>query len=38
MPEFYAGAVNTVLDAVRTFDRNLGAIRAARAAQPRASR
>jgi Zn-dependent M28 family amino/carboxypeptidase len=26
MPEFYAGAVNTVLDAIRTFDRNLATI------------
>lgn len=38
MPEFYAGAVNTVLDAIRTLDRNLGAIIAARAAQRSASR
>lgn len=28
MPVFYAGAVNTVLDAVRVFDANLGAIAA----------
>lgn len=26
MPAFYAGAVHTILDAVRTFDRNLSAI------------
>jgi len=26
MPQFFAGAVSTVLDAVRTFDRNLAAI------------
>ena len=30
MPVFYAGAATTVLDAVRTFDRNLSAIAAAR--------
>jgi Zn-dependent M28 family amino/carboxypeptidase len=37
MPVFYAGAVNTVLDAIRTFDRNLSTIAAAspaRAARP----
>ena len=28
MPAFYAGAVSTILDAVRIFDRNLGAIAA----------
>jgi Zn-dependent M28 family amino/carboxypeptidase len=30
MPAFYAAAASTVLDAVRTFDRNLAAITAAR--------
>ena len=35
MPDFYAAAVNTVLDAIRTFDRNLGAIAAARRAPVR---
>ena len=30
MPEFYAGAATTILDAVRSFDRNLAAIAAAR--------
>jgi len=30
MPQFYAGAATTVLDAIRSFDRNLGAIAAAR--------
>ncbi|MGH7636557.1 MAG: M28 family peptidase [Gemmatimonadaceae bacterium] len=30
MPAFYAGAVHTILDAVRTFDRNLSAIAAHR--------
>ena len=30
MPEFYAGAATTVLDAIRSFDRNLTAIAAAR--------
>jgi Zn-dependent M28 family amino/carboxypeptidase len=30
MPSFYAGAVNTILDAIRTFDRNLTAIPARR--------
>jgi hypothetical protein len=25
MPTFYAGAVNTILDALRVFDRNLAA-------------
>ena len=34
MPAFYSGAASTVLDAVRTFDRNLAAIAAARAARP----
>lgn len=29
MPAFYAAAINTVLDAIRTFDRNLSAIVAA---------
>ena len=33
MPAFYVSAVTTVLDAVRTFDRNLSAIAAARAAR-----
>jgi hypothetical protein len=28
MPEFYAGAINTVLDALRRFDANLGTIAA----------
>jgi Zn-dependent M28 family amino/carboxypeptidase len=30
MPQFYAGAVLTILDAIRTFDRNLEAIARAR--------
>jgi Zn-dependent M28 family amino/carboxypeptidase len=30
MPAFYAGAVTTILDAIRTFDRNLDRIAAAR--------
>lgn len=30
MPAFYAGAVHTILDAIRTFDRNLSAIAARR--------
>ena len=30
MPQFYAGAATTVLDAIRSFDRNLAAIAAAR--------
>jgi endonuclease/exonuclease/phosphatase family metal-dependent hydrolase len=34
MPEFFAGAANTVLAALRAFDSNLGAIAAARAAPP----
>jgi Zn-dependent M28 family amino/carboxypeptidase len=33
MPAFYAGAINTVLDAIRTFDRNLTAIVAASASR-----
>ena len=37
IPAFYVSAVNTVLDAIRTFDRNLAAIAAARAAQPAAT-
>jgi Zn-dependent M28 family amino/carboxypeptidase len=38
MPEFFAGAANTVLDAIRTFDRHLTSIAAARAAQAGRSR
>ena len=34
IPAFHVSAVTTVLDAVRTFDRNLAAIAAARAAAP----
>ena len=34
IPDFYVSAVTTVLDAVRTFDRNLTAIAGARAAAP----
>ncbi|HEX2189184.1 MAG TPA: M20/M25/M40 family metallo-hydrolase [Longimicrobiaceae bacterium] len=33
-PEFYAGAVRAIADAVRTLDRNADAIRRARAAMP----
>ena len=33
MPTFYAGAVTTILDAIRTFDRNLGQIAAAKRPQ-----
>ena len=33
MPAFYAGAVATILDAIRTFDRNLGSVPARAAAQ-----
>jgi hypothetical protein len=36
IPAFHVSAVTTVLDAIRTFDRNLGAIAAARAATPAA--